>query len=320
MSVPAIQTEELRKVFGDQAAVKGLTLQVEQGEVFGFLGPNGAGKTTSMKMLLGLVAPTSGTANLLGAPIGDLTTRARVGFLPEHFRFQDWLTAREFLRLHGQLLGMEARDLAARQEQLLERVGLSPFGNKLLRTYSKGMLQRVGLAQALLNRPALVFLDEPTSGLDPHQIQEIRQLIRHLAHDKTVLLSTHILQEVEAVADRLVIINAGRIVGDGTLPELQQQTQRYARALFAVAAPRADVESALKELRGVRRLRCTGATESLARFELQAAPGIQILPEIGALAQVRGWQVGELQECLPTLEEVFLALTEPQDSRLETGV
>jgi ABC-2 type transport system ATP-binding protein len=190
---------------------------------------------------------------------------------------------------------------------------------KLVRELSKGYRQRVALAQALIHDPQVVILDEPTSGLDPHQIQEIRRLIRQLAHDKTVLLSTHILQEVEAVADRLVIINAGRIVGDGTLPELQQQTQRYARALFAVAAPRAEVESALKELRGVRRLRCTGATASLARFELQAAPGIQILPEIGALAQARGWQVGELQECLPTLEEVFLALTEPQDSRSETG-
>jgi ABC-2 type transport system ATP-binding protein len=165
----------------------------------------------------------------------------------------------------------------------------------------------------------VVILDEPTSGLDPHQIQEIRHLIRQLAHDKTVLLSTHILQEVEVVADRLVIINAGRIVGDGTLPELQQKTQRYARALFAVAAPRAEVEVALKELRGVRRLRLTSATESLTRFELQAAQGVNVLPELGALARARGWQVGELQAQPPTLEEVFLALTEPQESQSETG-
>jgi ABC-2 type transport system ATP-binding protein len=184
---------------------------------------------------------------------------------------------------------------------------------------SKGYRQRVALAQALIHDPQVVILDEPTSGLDPHQIQEIRHLIRQLAHDKTVLLSTHILQEVEAVADRLVIINAGRIVGDGTLQELQQKTQRHARVLFAVAAPRAEVEIALKELRGVRRLRCIDATESLTRFELQAAPGMHILPELGALAQARGWQVGELQERSPTLEEVFLALTEPQESRSETG-
>ncbi|HWT79031.1 MAG TPA: ABC transporter ATP-binding protein, partial [Candidatus Methylomirabilis sp.] len=166
-SDPAIQTDRLRKVFGDRAAVKGLTLLVQQGEVFGFLGPNGAGKTTSMKMLLGLITPTAGSASLLGAPLGNRAIRARIGFLPEHFRFQEWLTAREFLELHGQLYGMEGNRLARRSDELLERVGLADFRNKQLHTFSKGMLQRIGLAQALLNNPALVFLDEPTSGLDP---------------------------------------------------------------------------------------------------------------------------------------------------------
>jgi len=164
---PAIETHELRKVFGDNAAVKSLTLQIQQGEVFGFLGPNGAGKTTSIKMLVGLIAPTSGKASLLGAPLGDLATRACIGFLPEHFRFQDWLTAREFLVLHGNLYGMDRSRLNTRIDQLLERVGLSGFRDKALVTFSKGMLQRIGLAQALLNSPGLVFLDEPTSGLDP---------------------------------------------------------------------------------------------------------------------------------------------------------
>src|SRR5512135_3456667 len=143
---PAIDTENLRKVFGERAALQGLTLRVEQGEVFGFLGPNGAGKTTSIKILLGLVKPTSGAASLLGAPIGERAARARVGFLPEHFRFQDWLTAREFLQLHGELLGMKRADLDARRADLLERVGLTEFGDQPLRTFSKGMLQRIGLA------------------------------------------------------------------------------------------------------------------------------------------------------------------------------
>jgi ABC-2 type transport system ATP-binding protein len=227
MTVPAIQTEELRKVFGDRAAVKGLTLQVEQGEVFGFLGPNGAGKTTSMKMLLGLVAPTSGMAHLLGTPIGELATRARVGFLPEHFRFQDWLTAREFLRLHGQLLGMEARDLQTRQEQLLERVGLAPFGNKLLRTFSKGMLQRVGLAQALLNRPALVFLDEPTSGLDPVGRRLVRDIIRELRADGTcVFLNSHLLSEIEVTCDRVAFIRHGEVVQVIEMASLEKNLAR----------------------------------------------------------------------------------------------
>lgn len=209
----AIETNQLRKVFGDYAAVKGLTLQVKQGEVFGFLGPNGAGKTTSMKMLLGLIAPTAGEASLLGKPIGDRNAMSRVGFLPEHFRFQEWLTADEFLLLHGQLLGMQKGDLQQRRDGLLERVGLTPFRAKHLRTFSKGMLQRVGLAQALLNRPALVFLDEPTSGLDPVG----RRLVRDVIHDvraegTSVFLNSHLLSEIEVTCDRVAFIQHGEVV------------------------------------------------------------------------------------------------------------
>ena len=213
MTVAAIETEQLRKVFGDNIAVKGLTLRVAQGEVFGFLGPNGAGKTTSMKMLLGLVAPTSGSASLLGAPIGDRLTLARVGFLPEHFRFQEWLTASEFLQVHGELLGMEKQALKARKDELLERVGLSPFRNKLLRTFSKGMLQRIGLAQALLNHPALVFLDEPTSGLDPVGRRLVRDVIHELREAGTcVFLNSHLLSEIEVTCDRVAFIRHGEVV------------------------------------------------------------------------------------------------------------
>jgi ABC-2 type transport system ATP-binding protein len=213
MSTEAIETEGLRKVFGDHTAVEGLTLQVAQGEVFGFLGPNGAGKTTSIKMLLSLVAPTSGKASLLGAPIGDRATLARVGFLPEHFRFQDWLTAGEFLWLHGELLGMEGQTLKARRDGLLERVGLAPFRNKQLRTFSKGMLQRIGLAQALLNHPALVFLDEPTSGLDPVGRRLVRDVIHELRNEGTcVFLNSHLLSEIEVTCDRVAFIRHGEVV------------------------------------------------------------------------------------------------------------
>ena len=209
----AIETQNLRKVFGDYAAVKGLTLQVQQGEVFGFLGPNGAGKTTSMKMLLGLIAPTSGEASLLGKPIGNREAMQRVGFLPEHFRFQEWLTADEFLLLHGQLLGMKKDDLQLRRDELLERVGLTPFRNKHLRTFSKGMLQRVGLAQALLNRPALVFLDEPTSGLDPVGRRLVRDVIREVrAQGTSVFLNSHLLSEIEVTCDRVAFIQHGEVV------------------------------------------------------------------------------------------------------------
>jgi ABC-2 type transport system ATP-binding protein len=223
MQSAAIETEGLRKVFGDRAAVKGLTLRVERGEVFGFLGPNGAGKTTSMKMLLGLVASTSGVASLLGAPIGDLATLAHVGFLPEHFRFQDWLTAREFLSLHGELLGMDSRDLRLRLDELLERVGLSAFREKQLRTFSKGMLQRIGLAQSLLNRPALVFLDEPTSGLDPVGRRLVRDIIHELKGQGTcVFLNSHLLSEIEVTCDRVAFIQHGEVVRVIELASLDQ--------------------------------------------------------------------------------------------------
>ncbi len=209
----AIETVKLRKEFGDNVAVKGLTLEVEQGEVFGFLGPNGAGKTTSIKMLLGLVAPSSGSAQLLGAPLGDRAARARIGFLPEHFRFHDWLTANEFLRVHGQLYGMEEARLKRRQAELLELVGLTAFGNKPLRTFSKGMLQRIGLAQALLNEPALVFLDEPTSGLDPVGRRLVRDIIRDLrTRGTTVFLNSHLLSEIEITCDRVAFIKHGEVL------------------------------------------------------------------------------------------------------------
>jgi ABC-2 type transport system ATP-binding protein len=213
MSIPAIKTESLRKEFGNHAAVKSLTLQVEQGEVFGFLGPNGAGKTTSIKMLLGLVTPTSGAGSLLGTPLGDRSALARVGFLPEHFRFQEWLTANEFLELHGELLGMSRLDLNLRRDELLERVGLTEFRHKQLRTFSKGMLQRIGLAQALMNRPALVFLDEPTSGLDPVGRRLVRDIIHELrAEGTSVFLNSHLLSEIEVTCNRVAFIRHGEVI------------------------------------------------------------------------------------------------------------
>jgi ABC-2 type transport system ATP-binding protein len=212
-STPAIETHQLKKVFGDRVAVQGLDLVVQPAEVFGFLGPNGAGKTTSVKMLLGLAAPTSGSALLLGAPLGDRAVLSRVGFLPEHFRFQEWLTAREFLELHGRLFGMPPRRLAARIDELLARVGLGEFRHKQLRTFSKGMLQRIGLAQALLNQPALVFLDEPTSGLDPVGRLLVRDIIRELRQQgTTVFLNSHLLSEVEVTCDRVAFIRHGEVV------------------------------------------------------------------------------------------------------------
>src|SRR6202049_2209781 len=209
----AIRTRGLRKVFGGKVAVRSLTLEVARGEVFGFLGPNGAGKSTSVKMLLGLVFPTSGEAEILGHPAGDVKTRSNVGFLPEHFRFYDWLTPAELLKLHGRLYGMSHSVLRERVPALLGLVGLTPHRDKRLRDFSKGMLQRIGLAQALLNEPDLIFLDEPTSGLDPIGRRLVRDIIKaQRDRGATVLLNSHLLGEVEITCDRVAFIKDGEVV------------------------------------------------------------------------------------------------------------
>jgi ABC-2 type transport system ATP-binding protein len=217
----SISTVALRKEFGEKTAVADLTLNVERGEVFGFLGPNGAGKTTAVKMLLGLISPTSGNGEVLGAPLGDYRSRRKVGFLPEHFRFHDWLTAVEFLRLHGNLYQMPSRDLNTKVAELLELVGLENHADKKLRAFSKGMLQRIGLAQALLNEPDLVFLDEPTSGLDPVGRRLVRDIIRDLSEGgTTVFLNSHLLSEVEITCDRVAFIRQGEVLTTNSLQSL----------------------------------------------------------------------------------------------------
>jgi ABC-2 type transport system ATP-binding protein len=196
---------------------------VREGEIFGFLGPNGAGKTTSIKMLLALVAPSSGTGQVLGAPLGDRAVRAKIGFLPEHFRFHETLTATELLRFHGRLYGLHGLSLDARIDRLLTRVDLADAADRPLRGYSKGMLQRVGLAQALLNEPRLVFLDEPTSGLDPLGRYLVRSIIDDLRADGvTVFLNSHLLGEVEATCDRVAFVKRGRIVEERRLAALAE--------------------------------------------------------------------------------------------------
>jgi ABC-2 type transport system ATP-binding protein len=213
MSSNVIETQRLRRRFGEKLAVADLSITVGAGEVFGFLGPNGAGKTTSLKMLLGLITPTSGGGTLLGRPLGDRAARAKVGFLPEHFRFQDWLTGRELLRFHGQLYGLSGPALAEKSDALLTRVDLQDAADRPIKGYSKGMTQRIGLAQALLNDPEIVFLDEPTSGLDPLGRLLVRDLIRDLrARGTSVFLNSHLLGEVEATCDRVVFVKQGRVV------------------------------------------------------------------------------------------------------------
>ena len=209
----AIETRMLGKTFGSKVAVRALTLEVFRGEVFGFLGPNGAGKSTSIKMMLGLIAPTRGQALVLGSPAGEVSVRRKIGFLPEHFRFYEWLTAEELLRVHGRLYGMSKAKLGQSIAGLLNEVGLWAHRDKRVRDFSKGMMQRLGLAQALLNEPELIFLDEPTSGLDPAGRKTVRDIIK-VQRDRgaTVFLNSHLLGEVEATCDRVGFIKDGEVV------------------------------------------------------------------------------------------------------------
>jgi ABC-2 type transport system ATP-binding protein len=205
-------------VFGSKVAVRGLSLNVRRGEIFGFLGPNGAGKSTSIKMLLGLVKPSGGAAQLLGYPYSDVEVRRKTGFLPEDFRFYDWLTAAELLALHGRLCGLTPAQLRDRVPAYLELVGLTPHRDRRLRGFSKGMLQRIGLAQALIHEPQLVFLDEPTSGLDPMGRRLVRDIIRNeRKRGATVFLNSHLLSEVEITCDTVVFIKQGEVIGSRDL-------------------------------------------------------------------------------------------------------
>jgi ABC-2 type transport system ATP-binding protein len=208
----------LRKVYGNKVAVRNLSLSVRRGSIFGFLGPNGAGKSTSIKMLLGLVKSTSGTGTVLGAPAGDVKMRRKIGFLPEHFRFYDWLTPAELLRFHGRLCGMRTAKLRERIPVMLDLVGLTPHRDKRIHDFSKGMMQRIGLAQALIHEPEIVFLDEPTSGLDPMGRRLVRDVIRaQRERGATVFLNSHLLSEVEITCDSVSFLKDGEVVASREL-------------------------------------------------------------------------------------------------------
>ena len=231
--MPAIEILGLEKTYlvgfwrkRPKRALHPLHLTVEEGEVFGFLGPNGAGKTTTLKMLMGLVFPTSGSARLLGRDWTDPEVKARIGFLPEQPYFYDYLTAHELLNYYGQLSGVPGKDRKRRIDEVLQRVGLTDVKGVQLRKFSKGMLQRAGIAQAILHDPNLVFFDEPMSGLDPMGRREVRDLMEQLKHEgKTVFFSTHILSDAEALCDRVAIIHQGELRGVGAVADLTSSVQ-----------------------------------------------------------------------------------------------
>jgi len=294
----AIETSRLSKSFGEKVAVRDLTLQVGRGEVFGFLGPNGAGKTTAVKMLLGLIQPSAGEGRLFGQPLGQPEIRRRVGFLPEHFRFHDWLTAAEFLKLHADLYQMPQGAIQTRIPELLALVGLEEFATKKLRTFSKGMLQRIGLAQALLNDPELVILDEPTSGLDPVGRRLVRDIIRQLRQKgTTVFLNSHLLSEVEITCDRVAFIKHGQVI---TTRQLQALLEGEVTVTVRARDLNAEIASGLQ--RWSQNVRLDGEHLSLT------VTGEAVLPEIHRYLVNAGVELYSFQPQKVSLEDLFIQI------------
>ena len=277
-------------------ALDTLSLTVEKGQIFGFLGANGAGKTTTLKLLMRLIYPTSGTARILGHDISDISMHARIGYLPENPYFYDYLTAREFLSYCGQLFGQKAGTRASRTEALLTRVKVEKKSWDLqLRKFSKGMLQRVGLAQALINNPEIVFLDEPMSGLDPVGRREVRDLIASLrAEGKTVFMCSHILSDIEVLCDSVAILKSGRLAHAGSLDELRSRETRLVEIIATDAAAEA-----------LKQLNINGkVTETASGISIEVTDEKEVDGVIAALRSVNGKLVS-VQPVRQSLEELF---------------
>ena len=279
-------------------AVRNLSLTVRRGEIFGFLGPNGAGKSTSIKMLLGLVKPTGGEALVLGAPSGSVDIRRKIGFLPEDFRFYTWLTASELLELHGRLCGMSAWRLAERIPALLELVGLTPHREKRLREFSKGMSQRIGLAQALIHDPELIFLDEPTSGLDPMGRRLVRDVVRaQRERGATVFLNSHLLSEVEITCDQVVFIKQGEVVGSH---DLRTECGGEIRVVVLVQNLPAETITGLT--------RWGSSIEKQGDLLTFSARSKEVLPEVHRYLAASGADIFSFTPERLSLEELFLKI------------
>ena len=297
---PAIHTVELSKRFGKTVALAGLSMTVPRGEVFGFLGPNGAGKTTSVKLLLGLIAPSSGDGWLLGRPIGDLETRRKIGYLPELFRYQGWLSANEVLALHCELAPLPRSSWEDEIKTALDTVGLTDRARDRVGTFSKGMQQRLGLAVALLGEPELVFLDEPTSALDPVGRHDVREIIRGLASRGTaVFLNSHLLSEVEQVCDRVAVVDHGRVIASGTMDQLLSGTTVRVRASGLEPGDKAKL---------VR----FGELDDEGDYMTFANLNVERVPELVAAIVAMGGRVYEVAPRHQTLEDRFLQLLEEE--------
>ncbi|MBF9237396.1 gliding motility-associated ABC transporter ATP-binding subunit GldA [Hymenobacter sp. BT683] len=300
-----VEIENLTKTYGTQNAVDNISFTAGKGEIVGFLGPNGAGKSTTMKIATGYLPPTAGTVRVAGHDVltESLAVRQHVGYLPEHNPLYLDMYVHEYLEFIGSVHGLRGRELRTRVGELVRRVGLSREQNKQIGALSKGYRQRVGLAQALIHDPEVLILDEPTTGLDPNQILEIRQLIREVGEDKTVIFSTHILPEVTALCSRVLIISRGKLVADSPVAEL---AARAAGETIVRAEFEGPVDTAkLSKLAGVRHVEAAPDGAVL----LRAAPGTDVRAAVSRLAGQEGWILLGLRQEQQSLEEVFGELT-----------
>ncbi len=313
-----ISVSQLTKAYGHVMAVDHISFEVERGQIVGFLGPNGAGKSTTLKMLTCYLPPTSGTAKVNGFDIFHESheVRENLGYLPENTPLYTEMKVSEYLDFRGRLRGMDRASRKKRIDYVVERCWLGNVRERVIGRLSKGYRQRVGLADSLLHNPAVLILDEPTVGLDPTQIRETRKLIRDLGGDHTVLLSTHILPEVEAVCDRAVVIASGKLVAQGTPEELRTSRRMSARVLVECRGPVREVESALTRVSGVSKVEMltadASADKNYTTFALRPRDGQDVREEVASTVTRNGWPLREIRLEHATLEEFFVQVTAQQ--------
>ena len=306
-----IDVSNLTKAYPGILAVDDLSFKVEKGEIVGFLGPNGSGKTTTMRILSCFLAPTSGSARLAGFDVVEqsMDVRRRVGYLPESNALYTEMRVEEYLLFRARLRDIPAADRASRVGEVLEKVKLTDRSRSIIAHLSKGLRQRVGIADAILHRPEIVILDEPTSGLDPTQVRDARELIRGLGQQHTVLLSSHILHEVEKVCGRVLILNKGRLVESGTPEEIANRLMKTERVRLEIKGPGRPIKEAMEKVQGVVRI-LWSAKGDMNTYLVEPSPGLDLRPVLMKACAANGWDVYELGHERLSLEEAFSILTE----------
>ena len=317
-----IQLHNLTKKYDTTIAIDNLSFSVEKGEIVGFMGPNGAGKTTTMKILTCYMPPTSGTATVAGYDIleNSLEIRKNIGYLPESNPLYLEMGVIEWLEFIARIHKLPANTRSARIKTVVETCGLGDVISKDLGELSKGYRQRVGFAQAILHDPQILIMDEPTTGLDPNQVMEIRKLIKDLGKEKTVILSTHILSEVQATCNRVLIINKGKIIADGTTGDLHDMVQGKELLWLKLKAPKNDVLKNLPLLDGIESVNELEAeNENINGYEIQARQGSDLREAIFNYAVKQGWVIMEMQRKLISLEDIFRKLTMEEPAQENSG-